>query len=170
MSNKAKTIKDLKAQIKAMRQDSMGNVSLSGVMAMTIRRADGTIRDHVVKNTVMTVGKTHVAELMANTAATEMGYMDLGESNTDAGNAGRTTLVAPLTGARKALTAAKSVSGTACIYVCTWPDSEGEGSLQEAGIFDQSGTGGTMLCRTTFDTKTKQAGDTLQITWTITVA
>ena len=169
MSNKSKTIKSLRAQLKALREESQGTVSLSGVMAMTIRRADRSIKDHVVKNTVMTVGKTHVAQLMAATAATEMGYMDLGESNTDPNNAARTTLVSPLTGERKAFTAIKSVSGTACVYVCSWADGEGEGSLQEAGIFDQSGTGGTMLCRTTFDTKTKQAGDTLQITWTITV-
>lgn len=164
------TIKSLRAQLRALQEKSSASFDLNGVLAITIRRADGSIKDHVVKNTVMTVGKTHVATLLANTAATEMGFMELGTSNVDPNDASKTTLVSALALSRKALSAPKAVSGTACIYNASWADGEGEGALQEAAIFDQAGSGGIMLCRTTFDTKTKGPGDTLQITWTITVA
>ena len=46
-------------------------------------------------------------------------------------------------------------------------------AITEAGIFNSSNTqasGGTMLCRTTFNAVNKGNDDTLQITWTITIS
>jgi len=41
-------------------------------------------------------------------------------------------------------------------------------TIQESGVFDAS-TGGTMLCRQTFPALNVQAGDSLVLTWKITV-
>ncbi len=53
------------------------------------------------------------------------------------------------------------------MYVATFSAGEGTGAVTEAGIFNAS-TSGTMLCRTVFSVVNKAAGDTLQVTWTVT--
>ena len=45
----------------------------------------------------------------------------------------------------------------------------GTGAVTEAGIFN-AGSGGTMLCRTTFPAVNKASGDSIAITWVVTVS
>ena len=54
-------------------------------------------------------------------------------------------------------------------YVATFPAGTGTGSLTEAGILNASSSG-NLLCRTVFGVVTKAAGDTVVITWNVTVA
>ena len=61
------------------------------------------------------------------------------------------------------------VSTNTITYTATFPAGTGTGAVTEAGIFNAS-SGGTMLCRTTFPVVTKGSGDTLAITWVVTVS
>jgi hypothetical protein len=80
---------------------------------------------------------------------------------------------------RAALTTASFSTGIVT-YVSTFGvnnprriNSSNTTGITEAGIFNSSQmqtSGGTMLCRTTFNAVNKGNDDTLQITWTITVS
>jgi hypothetical protein len=54
-------------------------------------------------------------------------------------------------------------------FIATVPAGTGTGAITEAGILN-AGTAGTMLCRTVFSVVNKDAGDTLSITWTVTIS
>jgi hypothetical protein len=60
-------------------------------------------------------------------------------------------------------------STTTITYVATFPAGTGTGSVEECGIFD-AGAAGTLFARSTSLSLTKGAGDTLQITWTVTLS
>jgi hypothetical protein len=63
-----------------------------------------------------------------------------------------------------------TASSNSVTYVATFPAGTGTGDVKEAGIFNASGSGaGTLLCRTTFPIVTKQSGDSIAITWVVTV-
>jgi len=104
---------------------------------------------------------------LLGTSSNVMSHMALG-SGTTAAAAGNTALESQL-GSRDALTSSTQ-SGTnneSIVYVATFSAGEATGAVTEAGIFNAS-TSGTMLCRTVFSVVNKAAGDTLQVTWTVT--
>jgi hypothetical protein len=61
------------------------------------------------------------------------------------------------------------VSTNTVTYVSTFAAGNATGTLVEAGLFNAS-VAGTMLARTTFTAIPKGAGDTLTITWVLTIA
>lgn len=145
-------------------------LGLSGRLTIVLKDADGNIKDQRdLKNLVVNAGLGHITSRMLGTASAVMSHMGLG-SGTTAAAAGQTDLVA-LLGSRKALTSS-TASGTnneSIVYVATFNPGEGTGAVTEAGIFNAA-TAGTMLCRTVFPVVNKQAGDTLQVTWTVTLS
>ena len=118
-------------------------------------------------NLVVTAGLTFILSRMGGTSKGVMSHMGLGTSSTAAA-AGQTDLVA-LTGSRVALDST-TPSTTTITYVATFGAGVSTGAITEAGIFN-NGTAATgdMLCRTVFPVVNKQAGDTMVITWTITL-
>jgi hypothetical protein len=64
-----------------------------------------------------------------------------------------------------------SVTNNTITYTATFPAGTGDGAITEAGIFN-GGTspGAVLLCRTTFPVVTKGSGDTIAITWVITIS
>ena len=82
--------------------------------------------------------------------------------------AGNTTLGTE--SARVALTST-TVTAAAVAYVATFPAGTPASltAITEAGLFNAS-SAGTMLCRTVFSVVNKDAGDTMSITWTVTMA
>jgi hypothetical protein len=62
-----------------------------------------------------------------------------------------------------------TVSTNTITYTATFPAGTGDGAITEAGIFNAS-SGGTMLCRTTFPVVNKASGDTIAVTWVVTVS
>lgn len=60
-------------------------------------------------------------------------------------------------------------SGNKLILSVVFGPDEGTGNLRESGVFNAS-TGGNMFARQTFDEIQKASGDTLTITWTITLS
>ncbi len=132
--------------------------------ALDIKINDKTVKR--VPNLVVTAGKERVASLITGSGNT-MSHMAVGTGVTAAA-AGDTALVTEIQ--RNALaTAGGTVSGAVVTYEATFAPGEGTGALTEAGIFDAA-TAGTMLCRTVFGEVNKAAGDSMTITWTLTVS
>lgn len=144
------------------------NIKITGDVKIDIIGADGAVKDsREIKNLVVTSGKTFIASRMVGTAATVMGWMELGTGVTAAA-AGDTTLQTAIAGSRVALSSGTS-SANVVTYVASFPAGTGTGAVTEAGIFNAS-SAGTMLCRTVFSVVNKGAADAMSITWTITVS
>lgn len=137
---------------------------------VTVQRfnsAGDLVEERNIKNLVVTVGKNYIASRMVGTAATVMSHMAVGTNNTTP-VAGNTTLGTEV--GRVAVTAFTNTSGTNTVTAtATFPAGTGTGALVEAGIFNAA-SAGTMLCRTTFPVVTKEAGDSIGITWVVTVS
>lgn len=141
---------------------------LTGKVHFLHKDENGNIKeDRTVDNLVVTAGKGFITSRMASASAAVMGWIEVGTSGTAAA-AGDTNLGSP--SFRKATTVSGGTVSTNTVqYVVSLAAGEGTATLQEAGIFNQITTGGTMLARTVFSPIVKAAGDTLTITWTITV-
>ena len=143
------------------------NTKVSGQLAVKVYDKDGNLKDEFVeKNLLVTAGLAYIASRMKDATATAMTHMALGSGST-AASAGQTALVTQL-GSRAALTAT-TVTSNQVEYTATFAAGVATGAVVEAGIFNAS-TAGTMLCRTVFGLKTKDAGDSFAMTWTITLA
>lgn len=150
--------------------NSHEKLGLSGHLTITLKDAAGNTKEvREVKNLVVNTGLGFITSRMVGTTDAVMSHMGLG-SDTTAAAAGDTDL-GSLLGTRKALDSAtrSGSSNESIIYVATFDPGEGTGAVTEAGIFNAS-TAGTMLCRTVFPVVNKQAADTLQITWTLTLS
>jgi ATP-dependent protease HslVU (ClpYQ) peptidase subunit len=136
-----------------------------GQVKLELTRADGTVETIDIKNLVVNTGLNYIVSRMKDTTETAMSHMAIGSGSTAAA-AGNTALGTEL--GRVSLTST-TVSTNTIQYVASFPAGTGTGTVYEAGIFNAS-SGGTLLCRTVFGIVTKDAGDSLAITWTITVS
>ena len=138
--------------------------AVRGVCHLVLRGADGSVKETRTANTVTTAGKEGTADqLLAAPTLGKPTHMAIGTG----------TPAATLLGAeidRNALTS-KTRSGAVVTMVGDWAAGDGTGTITEAGIFDVV-TANTvnMYCSASFGAITKAAGDTLQITWTLTVS
>ena len=140
----------------------------TGELKIVVTAPDGTVKqEQEVKNLVVTAGLGFIASRMKDATATAMSHMAIGTSSTAAA-AGNTTLGTE--SARVALTST-TVTAAAVAYVATFPAGTPASltAITEAGLFNAS-SAGTMLCRTVFQVVNKDAGDTMSITWTVTMA
>lgn len=145
-------------------------LGLSGQLKMVLTGPDGKVKEErTEKNLIVNAGLGYIASRMTGVAAGVMSHMALGSSTTAAA-AAQTDLITIL-GSRVAITSATvgGASNEQIAYVCTFGPGSGTGAVTEAGIFNAA-TVGTMLCRTVFAVVNKAAGDSLQITWTVTLA
>jgi hypothetical protein len=123
------------------------------------------VKEFEVPNLVVTTGKNYIASRMKDTAATAMTHMAIGTS-TSTPAAGDTTLG---TETGRVTLSNTVVSTNTVTYTATFPAGTGSGAITEAGILNASSSG-TLLCRTTFPVVNKQVGDTIAITWVVTVS
>ena len=119
------------------------------------------------KNLVVTAGKTWIAARMKDTS-TVMTHMGVGTGTTAAVIAN--TDLETVKEARLAL----SVSGGTPVanvitYAATFPAGAHTDAITEAGIFTAV-TSGTMLARTVFTVVNKGAGDSMTISWDVTIS
>lgn len=143
------------------------SIKVTGQVSFKVYDKNGNLKEEFVeKNLLVTAGLAFIASRMKDATATAMTHMALGSGNT-AASAGQTALVSQL-GSRAALTAT-TVTSNVIEYTATFAAGVATGAVVEAGIFNAS-SGGTMLCRTVFGLKTKDAGDSFAMTWTITLA
>lgn len=141
-------------------------VKVSGKVRLVLKDKDGKVKEsREIKNLLVSSGLEFICSRMAGTSASVMSHMALG-SGTTTPAAGQTDLVSIL-GSREALDSTTASSNT-ITYVSSFEAGEGTGAVTEAGIFNAA-SGGTMLCRTTFDVVNKEADDTMSVTWTITI-
>ena len=141
-------------------------VNVKGNLEVILLDENGHQKDYrKVNNLVVAVGKEVIAaRLLGNTLAV-MSHMAVGSDATAAAT-GQTALGAELGRVTFDSTARAANVNT---YIATFGAGVGTGALTEAAILNASSSG-NMLCRTTFSTVNKASGDTVVITWNVTVA
>lgn len=142
-------------------------LKMTGALTIVKTDASGTIVDkRHIPNLVVSAGKAHIITRMVGTTDGIMSHMGVGTGAISPA-AGDTALGTAL-GARVALTSATPTSNV-ITYVASFPAGVASGAITEAGIFNAL-TAGTMLCRTTFPVVNKAAGDSIVITWVVTIS
>ena len=142
------------------------SVSLKGNLEVILLDQNGNQKDYrKIENVVVAVGKQIIAaRLVGNTIAIPS-HMAVGTDATAAAT-GQTALGGEL--GRVVLDSTTRVSNV-LTYIATFPAGTGTGALTEAAILNAASTG-NMLCRTTFSVVNKAVGDSIVITWNVTVA
>ena len=142
------------------------SVSIKGNLEVILLDEKGIQKDYrKIDNLVVAVGKQVIAaRLVGNTIAIPS-HMALGTDNTAAVTS-QTALGGEL---GRVVFDSTARTTNVLTYVATFPAGTATGALVEAAILNASSTG-NMLCRTTFSTVNKAVGDTIVITWTVTVA
>lgn len=128
---------------------------------------DGNLKlTREVHNAVTTAGKNSIADqVLASPSLGKPTHMELGT-----GTGGTTLLNAYVSGSRQALTS-KTRANAVVTMVGNFAAGVGTGTITEAGIFDSATqNAGNMWVYATFTAIPKGANDTLQITWTLTIA
>ena len=119
-----------------------------------------------VPNLVVSVGKAFIAASMVKTTNTPAAMTHMGIGSGQAATVNANTGLDSQLG--RVLLTSSTVSTNSVTYRATFAAGTGTGSITEAGIFNAS-SGGTMLCRTVFPVVNKQASDSIEITWTVTI-
>jgi hypothetical protein len=120
-------------------------------------------------NLVVSTGKNHIADQLANRQEAQMSHMAVGTGTTTP-LATDTALITELD--RNALDSRTQGSGADAnkvTYICTWAAGDGTGAITEAGIFN-SASAGQMLCRSVFPVKNKEVGESMVMTWILTIS
>lgn len=141
-----------------------GEMKLISNVKIVLRGPDGKIKETRVANTVTTAGKNGSADqLLASPTIAKPGWMAIGT-----GSPAATLLGVEID--RNALTS-KTRSGAIVTFLGDWAAGDGTGAITEAGVFNVV-TANTidMFVSASFAVVNKGAGDTLQITWTLTFA
>lgn len=150
-------------------QEAQG-LKISGRVHILLKNPDGSIKDEeTIDNLVVTTGRYHIADQLSSLTAAAMSHMAIG-TGTTAADATDTALETELD--RNALTSKTQGSSTDAnkvTYICEWAAGDGTGAITEAGIFN-SASAGDMLCRTVFAVKNKASGDSLTMTWVLTIS
>lgn len=148
--------------------NQLESLKATGALRVVLTDESGNVKEDVnLKNLVVNTGLNYIVSRMKDTTDTAMSHMALGTGTTSAA-AGNTALETAISGGRVSLTST-TVSTNTITYVASFPAGTGTGAVTEAGIFNAS-SGGTMLCRTVFPVVNKQSGDSMTVTWTVTVS
>lgn len=117
-----------------------------------------------IPNLIVNTGKSYVAERMISNTTDIMSNMAVGDGS------GVVTVsdVGLVSEKARVILSSSSRTNTNITYTATFLAGVATGAINEAGIFNAS-TAGTMLCRTTFPVITKAVGDSIAISWTVTV-
>lgn len=138
----------------------------TGELEIVLRGPDGNIKQiRKAKNLVVAAGKTYIASRVTGTASNIMSHMAIGTA-TSTPTSADTQLG---TEAGRVSLASGSNTSNAVTYTATFPAGTGTGAITEAAVLNAS-SGGTMLCRTTFPVVNKAAGDSIAVTWTVTIS
>lgn len=147
-----------------------GTIEITGEVHVVLKGPDGRIKDEeTVRNLVVTTGRQHVADQLSDVGEAAMSHMAIG-TGTTAADTLNTALESELD--RNTLTGKTQGTGSDAhkvTYVGDWAAGDGTGAITEAGVFN-SASAGTMLCRSVFAVKNKAAGDTLSLTWVLTLS
>lgn len=166
MRDKLDAIEQLAADLGQMMDGDQ--VGITGQVDILLTDRLGVVKDHqTIHNLVVTAGRAHCADQMADQGEAAMAYMAIG-TGTTAPMATDTALATEID--RNALSSKTQGTGAdtnKVTYTATWGAGDGTGAITEAAIFN-SASAGVMLSRVVFDVKNKGAGDNLTLTWTLT--
>lgn len=148
------------------------NLKMVGELTIQVFNENGDLKSATkVPNLVVTDGKNYIASRMVGTASTVMSHMAIG-TGTASPIAGDVNLGTEAYRASITISAStNTVTSTA-----TFSAGNGTGAITEAGIFNYGtyasspASGEFMLCRTTFPAVNKASGDSIAITWVVTVS
>ena len=141
---------------------------------LTLLDSSGRVKDRRhIHNTMATLGKNSIMNLVATTPTqVKPGWMELGT-----GTGGTTKLALYIASSRTALDSSTNTAATNAVLtmVCTFGAGVGTGAVTEAGVFsvvtqDTVAATTPMYCYSSFSVINKAAGDSLVITWTITLS
>jgi hypothetical protein len=143
------------------------SISVKGNLEILVLDENKQIKDsRKINNLVVAGGKNYIAARMTSNANVIMSHMAIGVANV-APSVSDTLLLGEL--ARAAFDSVTLTANTIS-YVTTYNPGVGTGTLAEAGIFNNATANtGEMLCRTRFNEVNKAAGDTVVITWNVTI-
>jgi hypothetical protein len=144
-------------------------IKATGELIIEVRDEAGNIKEvKHAKNLVVTVGKTTIASRLVGTATAIMSHMAIG-TGTGTPAVGDTALG---TEAGRVTLASGTNSANAITYTATFPAGTGTGAITEAAVFNSAtpGAANSILCRTTFPVVNKAAGDSIAVTWTVTIS
>ena len=142
------------------------SINVKGNLEIILLDESGKQKDYrKVNNLVVAVGKDTIASRMVGNTTAIMSHMAVGSSNT----AATTSQTALGTELGRVVLDSTTRSSNTVTYIATFPAGTGTGALTEAGILNASSSG-NLLCRTVFGVVTKASGDTVVITWNVTVA
>lgn len=133
-----------------------------------LRGPDGEIKqEDMFTNQVQTAMLTHVADSLSDQGETQASHMGVGSSSGQ--GVGDSTL-ATLLGSREALDGGTPThSGAVVTWTRTFAAGESTGTVTEAGVFNDVAAG-IMLVYNDGLSYAKGAGDSLELTWTLTVS
>jgi hypothetical protein len=140
---------------------------ITGKLNLTLRDESGKVKQVVeTENTVTTVGKYNIGDqLLASPSLAKPGWMEVGT-----GSGGTTKLGTYIADSRTAFDS-KTRSNAVVTMVTTFGAGVGTGAITEAGIFNVvTQDTADMICYSTFSVINKAAGDSLVITWTLTIS
>jgi hypothetical protein len=125
------------------------------------------VRD--IDNLVVTEGKEWIASRMQGVTDAVMGWMTIG-TGTTAAVVGDSTCETQVF--HQALTVSGgSVAGAVITFATTYAAGDGTGAITEACITNNTTVDtGDMLARTVFGVVNKAAGDTMTISWSVTIS
>jgi len=124
------------------------------------------IYDHTDSNLIVTVGKAFLATYLASGTPPFMSFIGLGTGSA-APTLGDTNLQTPLP--TRVAGTLSSPSSAVWQNVATFGAGVDTGAITEAGLFSAS-SGGTMFARNVFSVVNKGAGNSLVVTWQVTVS
>jgi len=154
---------------KMKEQFQESTITPKGMVKITKTNALGEVtQEFEVPNLVVTSGKIYIAGKMIATDSNvpvAMSHMGIGTGTS--APAGDDQALGTQTG--RVLLSGSLQEQNSITYTATFGTGIGTGAITEAGIFNAS-TNGTMLCRTVFPVVNKQAGDTIAVTWKVTVS
>lgn len=139
------------------------SMDLAYTMTAVLRDQHGNVKQtERVHNTVTANGKNAIADqLLAAPTLGKPTHMGIGT--------GTATATALQTEIDRNVLTSKTRSGAVVTFTGDWSAGDGTGAITEAGIFDASSAGNTLLT-TAFAVINKGANDTLQIVWTLTIS
>lgn len=149
-----------------MELNTHSEISASGAVNIAVfdNITGNLVESKTITNLIVSVGKQYIASRMISNSTAVISHMAIGGGTTSPVS-GNTALGSEIS--RKALSSLTNTTNQ-IVAVATYGN-DSSGSISEAGIFNASSSG-TMLCRTTFTPFTKTTGQTVIVTWTITIA
>lgn len=140
-----------------------GFITLKGRVKIVVYDKNGNVKDvREFDNLIVDVGKTEVANLIGGVGGAPFQYIAIG-AGTNPPAATDTALQSEVARQQSTNTVNNNVLTLQATFNFT-----AAATITESGIFNAA-TGGVMLARQTFNAINVNAGDSLQVTWQITI-